>query len=237
MALCSGWFMGKGFAGSVVMLAACLLLSMVPSGAAHEQKTMTVILTDSGSVNGNVSDASFVQGNALWFQMHDSTENATMKVMIDVDRDGLYNGSADNVSNTLVKSCELDENGTLIDGNCIVSHTYAFPLNAAVGAYNYSVIQIVENQTQQWNYTLIVYEDVHTDEGGPSIGDCFGAGCETEDASNQPTEEESVGFDRDSFLLISMIVGAVGFTFLVINSMEERRAGAASKHLGEKEEE
>ena len=78
---------------------------------------------------------------------------------------------------------------------------------------------------------------MHTDEGGPSIGDCFGAGCETEDASNQPTEEESVGFDRDSFLLISMIVGAVGFTFLVINSMEERRAGAASKHLGEKEEE
>ena len=62
-----------------------LMLFLIPASHAHEQKTLTVIMNENGVVSGNITDPSFVQGNAVWFQMHDGNENTTMTVRLDVN--------------------------------------------------------------------------------------------------------------------------------------------------------
>ena len=72
------------------MIGSLLLATLLaPAVGAHEQKTLTVILTDDGVVAGNVTDVAFVQGNSVWFRMEDSTNNTTMVVQIDTNLDGV----------------------------------------------------------------------------------------------------------------------------------------------------
>ena len=62
----------------VAMIGSLLLATLLsPTVVAHEQKTLTVILTDEGVVAGNVTDLAFVQGNSVWFRMEDSTKSKT----------------------------------------------------------------------------------------------------------------------------------------------------------------
>jgi hypothetical protein len=78
------------------MIGSLLLATLLsPTVVAHEQKTLTVILTDEGVVAGNVTDLAFVQGNSVWFRMEDSTNNTTMVVQIDTNLDGVFNASDD----------------------------------------------------------------------------------------------------------------------------------------------
>ena len=42
-----------------------LLVLLAPASQAHEQKTLSVILTEDGVVSGNITDPSFLQGNAV----------------------------------------------------------------------------------------------------------------------------------------------------------------------------
>jgi len=156
--------MGKVWVGVGI---AALLVMIFASGSvhAHEQQTLTIILNDEGAVVGNISDSAFVQGNAVWFKMHDTTENATMRIGIDLNADGVLNASVDFISSTIVESCDLDDNGSLIDETCEVSAIYAFPSNATVGTYQYWVMRDVNNMTTNWTYEIQVFEDIHDDGG------------------------------------------------------------------------
>ena len=129
--------MGKVWVGVGI---AALLVMIFASGSvhAHEQQTLTIILNDEGAVVGNMSDSAFVQGNAVWFKMHDTTENATMQIGIDLNADGVLNASVDFISSTIVESCDLDDNGSLIEEAYEVSAIYAFPSNAVVKALRWS---------------------------------------------------------------------------------------------------
>ena len=48
-----------------------------------------------------------------------------MVVRVDVDMDGAFNASNDFESPILTNTCELDENGSLVDETCAVSSKYA----------------------------------------------------------------------------------------------------------------
>ena len=149
--------------GGLLLLA--MLVAPVTSG--HTQQTLTVILTDEGVVAGNITDPAFVQGNALWFRMEDSTNNTSMMVRVDVNMDGEFSPSEDFESPTLTNSCELDENGSLVDDTCAVSSTYAFDLNATVGTYMFWVHRSHNGSETVWNHSIAVHKDVH-EEDGPS---------------------------------------------------------------------
>ena len=119
--------MGKRW-GGVLMAAILALMFGLNPALAHEQQTLTIILNEEGAVVGNISDPTFVQGNAVWFKMFDSTDNATVQIGIDLDGDKTLNATDDYISPILVESCELDENGSLVDENCAVSAIYPFAL-------------------------------------------------------------------------------------------------------------
>tara|TARA_B110000879_G_C10929488_1_gene415345 strand:- start:140 stop:763 length:624 start_codon:yes stop_codon:yes gene_type:complete len=191
----------------------------MPSASAHEQETLNVILVDDEVRPGNVTDTAFVEGNGIVFRMRDSTENASMQIRIDLNQDGLFGGDGDNMSVWLTRSCTLDENGTLEDESCAVSHALVFG-NASAGTYAYQVERVVNNSTTDvWNHSVIVHQDIHEEPGQPSIGDCFGAGCDEEIS---PDEEEKSSTTTENALYVVMVFASLGIFMLILSIRNER---------------
>ena len=212
--------MGRG--QSLVLAGLLVVVSLfAPASLGHTQQTLTVILTDEGVVAGNITDPAFVQGNIAWFRMEDSTDNTSMVVRVDVDMDGVFNASNDFESPMLTNTCELDENGSLVDETCAVSSKYAFDMNASVGTYQFWVHRTHNGTETVWNHSIMVHKDVH-EEDGPSPGDCFGIGCESnEGQAGSATENASSNTDQ-SMVIVLGIVSLVGMLALTMSIRQER---------------
>lgn len=205
-----------------VIIALLMVTVLLPQSRAHEQKTLTVIMAGDGVVSGNITDTAFVQGNALWFRMEDSSDNASMVVRFDSNMDGSFNASEDNMSTELVNECALDENGSLVDENCAVSWTYAFAMNAEVGTYFFWVDRTHNGTETTWNHSIIVHEDIH-DEDGPSPGDCFGAGCPTEEAVNDESASSVLSGVNQTYVLMLGTVSLIGMAAMLNSIRKEKQ--------------
>ena len=207
----------------VVLAGLLVLVSLfAPTSLGHTQQTLTVILTDDGVVAGNITDPAFVQGNIAWFRMEDSTNNTSMVVRVDVDMDGAFNASSDFESPVLTNTCELDENGSLVDESCAVSSKYAFDMNASVGTYHFWVHRTHNGTETVWNHTIMVHKDVHEEEG-PTPGDCFGAGCETDDVQAGQSEEVAATGDDRPLIISLAVISLAGMIALTISIGKEQR--------------
>ena len=212
--------MGEGRCIAVLATFLALIL-LSPSVYAHEQEILNVILVEEEARPGNVSDSAFVEGNGIVFRMRDNTENASMQIRIDLNQDGVFNGSEDNVSVWLTRSCSLDENGSLIDENCAVSHQIIFG-NTSQGVYDYQIERMIENSTSEvWNYSIQVWPDIHEEPGQPTVGDCFGAGCDEE--SDVGDEVQQTSDSIEAKLSAVMAMAALGIFMMVLSIRKERR--------------
>ena len=199
---------------------------------AHEQQTLTVIMNEEGVVSGNVTDPAFVQGNAIWFRMFDDTNNTTMTVRLDIDQDGVFNASNDFDSGELVRECELDENGSLVDDSCAVSSLYAFDFNATVGSYQFWVHRNHNGTETVWNHSIMVHKDVH-EEDGPSPGDCFGIGCIDENTADE--EVVATTESDNSTVVLLAVISLVGMVALTLSIAKEQRERTEEKAYLEEE--
>ena len=202
-----------------LLVAALIGLLTLTHASAHEQETYNIIVVADGPMPANITDSGFVQGNIVVFRMKDTTENASIRVTIDTDQDGVFNSSTDDMSVWLVQSCELTENGSLVDETCAVSHSYEFNINATVGDYGYLFERainesIVTNET----YTISLQKDVHEEPGVPTLGECFGIGCEADVVAHEGEESQTE-------LLITVmgvaIVGIIGLSISIMNESKE----------------
>tara|TARA_B110001450_G_scaffold105029_1_gene99450 strand:+ start:2494 stop:3177 length:684 start_codon:yes stop_codon:yes gene_type:complete len=212
------------------------LFLLTPSVSAHEQETLNVILVSDEIRPGNVTDTAFVEGNGIVFRMRDSTENASMQIRIDLNQDGVFGGDGDSMSVWLTRSCTLDENGTLEDESCAVSHALVFG-NASAGTYAYQVERVVNNSTTDvWNHSVIVHQDIHEEPGQPSIGDCFGAGCD--DAVSDDEQVKQSLITTENTLYAVMVFAALGIFMLAISIRNDRanRDGPESIELTQESE-
>ena len=202
-----------------LLVAALIGLLTLTHASAHEQETYNIIVVADGPMPANITDSGFVQGNIVVFRMKDTTENASIRVTIDTDQDGVFNSSTDDMSVWLVQSCELTENGSLVDDTCAVSHSYEFNINATVGDYGYLFERainesIVTNET----YTISLQKDVHEEPGVPTLGECFGIGCEADVVAQEGEESQT------ELLIIVMgvaIVGIIGLSISIMNESKE----------------
>lgn len=206
--------------GLKVLVVFFTLFFLMPPASAHEQETLNVILVDDEVRPGNVTDTAFVEGNGIVFRMRDSTENASMQIRIDLNQDGVFGGDGDNMSVWLTRSCTLDENGTLVDESCAVSHALVFG-NSSAGTYAYQVERVVNNSTTDvWNHSVIVHQDIHEEPGQPSIGDCFGAGCDEAVSDNEQVEQSLI--TTENTLYAVMVFAALGIFMLALSIRNER---------------
>ena len=219
----------------MVLAGLLVLVSLfAPASLGHTQQTLTVILTDDGVVAGNITDPAFVQGNIAWFRMEDGTNNTSRVVRVDVDMDGAFTASNDFESPVLTNTCELDENGSLVDDTCAVSSKYAFDMNASVGTYHFWVHRTHNGTETVWNHTIMVHKDVHEEEG-PTPGDCFGAGCETDDVQTGQSEGVAATGDNRSLIISLAVSSLAGMIALTVSIGKEHRQKNEPKSYPEAE--
>ena len=218
-----------GRRGVAISLAALLVVLSLGTVSGHEQETYNVIVVADGPMPANITDSDFVQGNAVVFRMKDTTENASIRITLDTDLNGEFDNQSDNQSDWLVYACELTDNGTLADEDCSVSHTYEFATNATPGTYAYQLEwKINETVTAVENYSILLWKDVHEEPGVPTLGDCFGIGCEAQDTAVEGDEQS-----RELMLMAVAAGAAIGAIGLAISIRNE--AKIAPKVLVEEE--
>ena len=142
-----------------------VLLSViaVPSGAAHEPKEYTILLTEQGMTPSSVPDDVLVETDYLFFMDVDVREGVSHRILLDLDGDGVFDGPDDISTAWLTGSCELDENGSKVESECMVAEAVLLGPQNGILPGNVSMRhQTLSNSTISDHYLSVVLgEDVH----------------------------------------------------------------------------
>ena len=142
-----------------------VLLSVLfaPLSVAHEPKEYTILLTEQGMTPSSVPDDALVETDYLFFMDVDDREGVSHRIQLDADGDGVFDGPDDISTAWLTGSCELDENGSKVDSDCMVAETVLLGPQNGILPGNVSMRhQTMANSTISDNYlTVVLGEDVH----------------------------------------------------------------------------
>ena len=142
-----------------------VLLSTIvaPPSVAHEPKEYTILLTEQGMTPSSVPDDVLVETDYLFFMDVDDREGVSHRIQLDADGDGVFDGPDDISTAWLTGSCELDENGSKIDSDCMVTEAVLLGPQNGILPGNVSMRhQTMSNSTISDNYlTVVLGEDVH----------------------------------------------------------------------------
>ena len=189
------------------IVVSCLFM---PSSTAHEPNTFTMIIGEDEVVPSNVTGQVLFTNDSVWFRNVDSRENITHQIRLDINGDGLFNGTEDISSGDLYSSCELDENGTKINEGCEVIYKVLFNESTGLisGIFYY---QDVSSDGVVFTGRLVVNKDDHTSNVGPD--------------PNYSTEENNIDDgithsdnSRQNLIVLSMSAGIAAIAILMIIS-------------------
>ena len=142
-----------------------VLLSVIsaPLSIAHEPKEYTILLTHQGMTPSSVPDDVLVETDYLFFMNVDDREGVSHRIQLDADGDGVFDGTDDISTAWLTGSCELDENGSKVDSDCMVTEAVLLGPQNGILPGNVSMRhQTMANSTISDNYlTVVLGEDVH----------------------------------------------------------------------------
>ena len=142
-----------------------VLLSVIfaPLSVAHEPKEYTMLLTEQGMAPSSVPDDVLVETDYLFFMNVDDREGFSHRIQFDVDGDGVFDGLDDISTTWLTRSCDLDENGSKVDSDCMVAEAVLLgPQNGILPGDVSMRHQTMSNSTISENYlTVVLGEDVH----------------------------------------------------------------------------
>ena len=102
-------------------LAILLLFPFSFVASAHEPKEFTVILSEESAIPSSIGTGVLVETDSLFFINVDEREGYSHRIQVDADGDGEFNGSDDFSTGWLHASCDLDENGSKVDPECMVA--------------------------------------------------------------------------------------------------------------------
>ena len=136
---------------------------MAPSAIAHETKEFTILLTDQGMTPASVPDDVLVETDFLFFVDVDVREGVSHRIQFDVDGDGVFDGPDDLSTAWLTSSCELDENGSKMNPDCMVAETVLLGPQNGILPGNVSMRhQTQTNSTISDEYfSVVLSEDAH----------------------------------------------------------------------------
>tara|TARA_B100001113_G_scaffold278209_1_gene232884 strand:+ start:204 stop:770 length:567 start_codon:yes stop_codon:yes gene_type:complete len=168
-----------------------------------------VIIGEEAPIPANVTGQVLFTNDSVWFRNVDSRENITHQIRLDIDGDGLFNGTEDIGSGELYNSCELDENGTKINEQCEVVYKVIFneSTNLISGIFNY---QDVRSDGVVFTGKLVVNKDVHSANVGPDPN--YSTENQTDESINHSDN------NREKFIVLSMSAGIAAIAILMIIS-------------------
>jgi len=185
------------------MLLVLLSATMAPSAIAHETKEFTILLTDQGMTPASVPDDVLVETDFLFFMNVDDRESVSHRIQFDVDGDGVFDGPDDLSTAWLTSSCELDENGSKMDPDCMVAEAVLLgPQNGILPGKVSMRHQIQTNSTISDDYLSVTLGmDVHV-QTSPQV--------------TQPTTlQESSGSDQNDLLVVVLFCSLMGIMVIL----------------------
>jgi len=137
---------------------------LTPSSVAHEPKEYTILLTEQGTTPSSVPEDALIETDYLFFIDVDDREGVSHRIQLDADGDGVFDGPDDISTAWLTGSCELDENGSKADSDCLVAEAVLLGPQNGILPGNVSMRhQTMNNSTISEHYlTVVLGEDVHT---------------------------------------------------------------------------
>ena len=181
----------------------------IPSATAHEPNTFTMIIGEEEVIPSNVTGQVLFTNDSVWFRNVDDRENITHQIRLDIDGDGLFNGTEDIISGDLYSSCELDENGTKINQECEVIYKVLFNESTGLisGIFHY---EDVSSEGVVFTGRIVVNKDEHTTNVGPDPN-----------YSTEENNDDGVTYtdnNRQGLIVLSMSAGIAAIAILMIIS-------------------
>ena len=181
----------------------------IPSASAHEPNTFTMIIGEEEVIPSNVTGQVLFTNDSVWFRNVDDRENITHQIRLDIDGDGLFNGTEDISSGDLYSSCELDENGTKINQECEVIYKVLFNESTGLisGIFHY---EDVSSEGVVFTGRIVVNKDEHTTNVGPDPN-----------YSTEENNDDGVTYtdnNRQGLIVLSMSAGIAAIAILMIIS-------------------
>ena len=185
------------------MLLVLLSAIIAPLAIAHETKEFTILLTNQGIIPASVPDDVLVETDFLFFMNVDDRESVSHRIQFDVDGDGVFDGLDDLSTAWLTSSCELDENGSKMDPDCMVAEAVLLgPQNGILPGKVSMRHQIQTNSTISDDYLSVTLGmDVHV-QTSPQV--------------TQPTTlQESSGSDQNDLLVVVLFCSLMGIMVIL----------------------
>lgn len=145
------------------ILAVTLCLVMLASPVVgHELQIYTVIVNSEGGQPADIPNGTLKEGDSVWFWMKDTTENATLVILI--EKDGATGSSGD-----LVFECELDENGSKVNEDCNTRYDFVFNPQNSAGLWNFTFLTYVNDTLVKTSYGSVdvqidIHDEMHNNE-------------------------------------------------------------------------
>ena len=181
-------------AGLAMMLVLLLLVSPV---SAHEPKEYTILLKEDGITPNGVSPGILVSSDSLFFYNVDGRENATHRILVDVEGDGAFDGVDDIVTPWLSSGCERNETGQKLDPSCEITYLVLLDPSNGLLPSNVSMMHQIDfnGTTEERGFVVSFSEDSHSSDQMLPIGG-------VEELQSQPTDQTPL-----RFALIASIAG------------------------------
>ena len=153
-------------AGYAMMLVSLLLVSPV---SAHEPKEYTILLKEDGITPNGVSPGILVTSDSLFFYNVDGRENATHRILVDVEGDGAFDGVDDISTPWLSNACERNETGQKLDPSCEVTYLLLLDPSNGLLPSNVSMMHQIDfnETTEERSFVVSFSEDSHSSDQVP----------------------------------------------------------------------
>ena len=181
-------------AGLAMVLVSLLLASPV---SAHEPKEYTILLKENGITPNGVSPGILVSSDSLFFYNVDGRENATHRILVDVEGDGVFDGVDDIATPWLSSGCERNETSQKVDPSCEVTYLLLLDPSNGLLPSNISMMHQIDfnGTTEERGFVVSFSEDSHSSDQVLPIG-------AVEEVQSQPTDQTPL-----RFALVASIAG------------------------------
>ena len=150
-----------------------IIILLIPVNVvAHDPKNYTILLFEDGPTPESIAAGILVENDTLFIRNHDARENASHRLMVDLDGDGTFGGIDDYATNWLNSSCELNETGIKIDENCNAHEMITLSPSNGFLKGNISITHQVriEDNIIEYYFYVNFGEDLHTPPTDLPIG-------------------------------------------------------------------
>jgi hypothetical protein len=110
-----------------------------------------------------VPDDALVETDYLFFIDVDDREGVSHRILLDTDGDGVFDGPDDISTAWLTGSCELDENGSKVDSDCMVAEAVLLGPQNGILPGNVSILHQTQTNSTIYDeyFSVVLGEDVH----------------------------------------------------------------------------